>query len=117
MVASADRRRISRESRKYGFDNTPGKQTRTTQPHLTTCRENRLQHLANFDVSECVADISTHTVLNDGHDLEERDFVAGRVACFKFASGHSIAELTQRCVKRWRVGSYESALEETMESG
>jgi hypothetical protein len=42
--------------------------TLTTKPHLTTRRQDCLQHLADLDVPKLPSNtVATHTVLNNGH--------------------------------------------------
>jgi len=85
---------------------------RTTEANLTTRSQHGLQHLANFNITQNRAYAATHTVLDDGHDSQKNDFVAGRIARFKFAVRHCTTEFYESRIKGYRVWGDEAADEE-----
>lgn len=76
IVFSAHRRRISAHNYQKHLETQCANDHRTTETHLTTSREHRLQHFADLDVTKQLPNRSAQAIVDYGHDSKQDDFVS-----------------------------------------
>lgn len=89
----------------------------TTQPHLNTRCQYRLQHLTHLHIPEQATDRPTHTILYHSKNLEQNHLVARRVASFKLAVRDRRAQLYKCRVDVGAFRVYDPAEKEVVEGG